>query len=157
MQFSINEWRVCWAQTGVKLAAHTIKLTRVRPLERIDRLLFVADNENSARNLVACSLSSGDFRGEPFNHIPLRWAGVLRFIDKNMIDATVEFIKHPLRHFGIGKQVARFQNEVIKIKPTACLFACLVSFEKRRSEAIQMKRLLHGSEFEPRATRCFNP
>ena len=73
----------------------------------------------------------------------------MRFIHKNMVDATVEFIEHPLRHFRVGEQVTRFQNEIVKIKPTARLFAGFIPLEERGSEAIEFEGFLNSSKFEP--------
>src|ERR1700761_2540818 len=87
--FSVGEF-LC------KARAHFVEHIRRSALKRKDRLFLVADSKECAR-LAAASGSGEEFAGEMFENAPLRWARILRFVNKDMVDTRIELVEHPAR------------------------------------------------------------
>ena len=102
-----------------KVAPHVGEFLGRGVLERIDRLLFVADREHRAR-YAACARAGGEFGGEPTHDLPLLVAGVLRLVDQEMIDAEIELVMHPGR-IDVGEERQRLVDQVVIIEQAAAL------------------------------------
>ena len=90
-------------------------------LERIYRLLLVADREHRARDAARAG-AGGEFGGQPAHDLPLLVAGVLRLIDQNVIDAEVELVVHP-GGVDVGQKRQRLVDQIVVIEqPAALLF-----------------------------------
>ena len=80
------------------MAAHAIKFTRRRALKTVDRLFFIAHDEQGPPAITR-TFACVEFCCDGPDHRPLFRAGVLRLVDQNMIDAAIQSVKRPLRHF----------------------------------------------------------
>src|SRR5262245_64086278 len=81
----------------IERPVHDLEFARGRALEREDRLLLVADGENRA--LDEARAGAGEkFGRKPPDDVPLLWAGVLRFVDQHMVDASTALVMHTVRH-----------------------------------------------------------
>ena len=89
---------------------------RIGPLERIDRLLLVADREQGAGPLHG-AVAAEEFGGQLADHPPLFGIGVLAFVDEDVGDARIELVAHPGRLLAMGKQVAELVDQVVEIEP----------------------------------------
>ena len=70
---------------------------RVSALKAEDRLLFIADGEDGPRGVeeITGSLPGEEFFRELLHDLPLLGAGVLRLVDQDVIEATVQFVQDP--------------------------------------------------------------
>ena len=103
------------------IGLHPVEFARIGALEGIDRLLLVAHDEDRAVDLGARAGAGGEFLRQPFDHLPLRRAGVLRLVHEDVVDAAVEPEQHPLRDRRIGQQRPRLVDQVVEIEPAAPL------------------------------------
>ena len=118
MQFGVEPARLRRAGTAPEFAPHQREPGRHRALERKDRLLLVADGKQRARR------RAGPFAGEEFldqrlHHLPLARAGILRLVNKDVLDAAVELVMHPLGCIRACQQVGRLDDEIVKIERPA--------------------------------------
>ena len=79
-----------FAQFLGKLVTHPVKPIRICALEGIDRLFLIAHNKDCSGHICPSAFARGEFLSEEPDDIPLRWAGVLGLIHKNVINATVQ-------------------------------------------------------------------
>ena len=86
----------------LEIAPHFGEFLRRGALERIDRLLVVADRENGARDAARAG-AGGELGDQPSHDLPLLGAGVLRLVDQHMVDAEIELVVHP-GGVDVGKQ-----------------------------------------------------
>ena len=70
--------------------SHAVEAFCVGSLEAVDRLLFVADDEE--RPWMVRGIAGGQFLGQGTDDVPLGVTGVLSLVDKNMLDPAVETI-----------------------------------------------------------------
>ena len=106
----------------------------LRTLEAVDRLLFVADREDGAR----LGRSTGDgkkFGCERLNHAPLRRARILRFVDEDVIEATIEFQQNPGGGISGREKIGGAIDEIVEIQ--------------RGGEALGVDVVLHDGIGEP--------
>ena len=104
---------------GLEVAQHLGEFFRRGVLERIDRLLFVADREHGA--LYAARAGAGsEFSSEPAHDLPLLVAGVLRLVDQDMIDAEIELEMHP-GCIDVGEKLERLVDQVVIVEQPAAL------------------------------------
>jgi hypothetical protein len=76
-------------------------------LERVDRLLLVADREDRAVTAARRVAGEEFVRQAGFDDRPLFRAGVLRLVDEDMVDALVELVVHPGPTSGPRQQMRR--------------------------------------------------
>ncbi len=110
---------------GCKVSPHLVEFLRRGILERIDRLLLVADRENRA-GAEMNARARGEFRDQSPDDLPLLVAGVLRFVDQQMIDAEIELVMHPGR-IDIGEERQRLVDQVVIIDEAAALFLAVIA------------------------------
>ncbi len=134
-----------------------IKLARVGPLKGIDRLFFIAHDKQRAVFLFSGTVAAVEFIGQPFDDIPLARAGILRFVHQNMINATVDPVKHPSRDRRVGQQRPRLEDQIIKVEPAAFLFLVGIDFKETMCELMQHMGLLRRPQRQPRVTGIFDP
>ncbi len=139
---------------------------RVGALERIDRLLFVADGEDRASNAVAASGTCKKFLGQGFDDLPLLGARVLRFVDENVIEAAVELVEHPLRFAAFAfEQRLRLQDQVVEIERACDASRLRVALQDNAGERVErhggfnqrqsFQLFRQGEEFLLRALAAF--
>ena len=95
--------------------AHRGESFGVGILKTVDRLFFIADDKQSAV-VVARRAPEKNSSAKRRDDIPLRAAGILRFIDQQMIKPVIEFMQNPGRDAGTLQQVQRFVHKIIVIK-----------------------------------------
>ena len=96
---------VNWASNFRRISSNML---RRGALEGKDRLLFVADREESARTW-ALPAPGREIAGKLFENFPLGFARVLRLIDKNMVDSGIELVEHPARIRAFEQSQASFR------------------------------------------------
>ncbi len=97
----------------------------IGPLERIDRLLLVADSEDGAI-LGPCAGAGEELRRQGAHDVPLVGGGVLRLVDQHVVDAAVELVEHPGRIGPLGQKLVGSLNQVCEIEPAHGVLGALV-------------------------------
>ena len=64
----------------------------------------------------------------------------MRLIHQDVINPAIQTIKHPLRNASFVEQLAGFDDEVIKIEPSAQHFAPFIFGKEKRGEGVQILR-----------------
>ncbi len=129
--------------------AKSLQQLRLRALETVDRLLFVAHREQR-RHAIAHALAREEVRAQPFDDMPLLGAGILRLVDQNVVDPRVKFIEHPFRRFLPRQKAQRLRDEVFEIERGAGALGRLVAHEDRFREAQERDagfNQLHAANF----------
>ena len=107
-------------------------------MEGIDRLLLVTDDKNRAPDRAACAVARCEFLRKLVDHVPLRGAGVLGFIDKDVVDPSVQAVQHPLGLLAVGQKGSRLADEIVEIEPAARLLGVFVAAQERVGKAMQL-------------------
>ncbi len=125
---------------GFEFSPHLVEHVRRGALEGKDRLLFVADREESAR-AWALPAPGREIAGELFENFPLGFARVLRLIDQNMVDSRIELIEHPacIRAF---EQSQGLFDEIIEIEDSARRFLLAIALEDGTRDLDQRARAI---------------
>ena len=140
LELADDEFQPAFLVRAPEMAQHVREFLGRGVLERIDRLLFIADREHGARH-AARARAGGELGGEPADDFPLLVAGVLRLVDQHMIDAEIELVMHPGR-VDVGEQRQRLVDQIVVIKQAAALLLLgiarqhLVSDGEKRGAAI---------------------
>ena len=87
----------------VEMGAHPVERLGVGALERVDRLLLVADDEDRAGNVVAGAAPGGELGREALDHRPLLGGGVLGLVHQDVVDPAVEPVEHPVGQRRVGQ------------------------------------------------------
>jgi hypothetical protein len=73
-----------------------VELRRIGALEAENGLLLVANREDRARfRVVARAFAREEFFRQLAHDVPLLGAGILRFVDQDVIEAAIELVEHP--------------------------------------------------------------
>ena len=138
------------AHALVEEAAAVGKQPGIGALEGIDRLLFVADRKDGAVHAVARSEAGKEIFGEAPHHIPLVGAGVLGFVDQDVIDALVELVLHPGADIGTRQQPRRAGDQVVEIEKAARCLHPLVAGDQPVGHHQRRRRCLqHAKQRQP--------
>ena len=132
---------------ALEVAAHLGKFFWRGVLKRIDRLLLVADREDGA-NHVARAGAGGEFGDQPEDDLPLLAAGILRFVDQEMIDAEIELVVNP-GGIDAGEQRQRLVDQIVVIEQAAARLLVLVAPQNRVGDGEQRRRTIaadHGAQ-----------
>ena len=105
---------------ALEIAPHLGEFLGRGVLERIDRLLLVADRKDRARERPRAG-AGGEFVGEVAHDLPLLLAGVLRLVDQHVVDAEIELVVHP-GGIDVAQQRQRLVDEVVVVEQPAALF-----------------------------------
>ena len=119
-------------------------------------MLFIPHHKDGTLQ-VPGSFAAAEFLGEFVNHVPLDRAGVLRFIDQNVIHAAIQTEQHPIRHGRILKKKPALPDQVVKIQPSPSLLLVGIKGQKRRGEVVQGHGALGGSQAQTLGPGLFNP
>ena len=116
-------------------AAHRREHMRRGALEGEDRLLLVADGEEGALG-AARAFAGQKLLAELGEDRPLRRRGVLRLVDQEVLQRSVELVEHP---GGVGalEQRARAGDEIVVVEQAARAFQRRVAFDRRLGDAIE--------------------
>ena len=138
--------------------AHALEHQRGRALEREDRLLVVADDEEGAIGATRTG-TGGEVGGETLEDLPLRLAGVLRLVDQHVVDAAVELVQDPAG-IGAAQQLERAVDEIVEVEQAAGRLGVLVArghgvddLQQGRSALCRLGDLEFGSQ--PHETLLF--
>ena len=117
-----------------KPVARGVEHGGVGALKAIDRLFGIADRENGAQGVVARAFAGKEFHRQRARHVPLFGAGVLRFVDENMVESAVELEEHPFGAPRPRHEIARGKDQIVVIDPAARALARLIVLQHRMSE-----------------------
>ena len=81
----------------------------------------------------------------------------MRLIHQNMINATINAVKHPSGDLLVSQKRARFQDQIVKVEPAASFFGAIITCQKCAGKAVQGKRLLRRHQRKPGISRIFDP
>ena len=140
---------------GLKVILLFIESGDIRALEGIDRLFFIADDEQST-GFIAGSKPGGKFGGQEFDDAPLIGAGVLRFVDKDMVDAAVKTEQHPCGDGGVGQQGLGAGDQIVEIEEASGRFGGLIKRQEGGGKAVQDGGLLGGLQGDAAGAGGFN-
>ena len=121
------------------MAGHLAKLAWLGALKAVDGLLFVANGKEGAVFFTG-ALSGEKLLCQAGDHLPLVGAGILRFIDEDMVKAAVQFIEHPGGVIAALQQAGGVFDEVLIIEGGALLLLLLEAGDDFVSKGEQ----LHG-------------
>ena len=92
---SFNVWPAPRTRRA-ELVVGAVEFRSIGALERIDRLLAVADREHRAR-AVARARAGEELLGQRMGDAPLLRGGVLHLVQQQMVQAAVQLVQHPGR------------------------------------------------------------
>ena len=118
----------------LEIAAHFVQCMRVGTLEAEDRLFLVAHNEQRA-GCFTRTFAAEKLVRQRRDHTPLLRAGILRFVDQQMVEPAVDLVEHPGRDAWLGEQRAAPLDLIAEIERRAVLFLFVVKREQRGAEA----------------------
>ena len=140
-----------------KVLLHPVETLGIGALERIDRLLLVADDEYRAAAVGLRAFACRELLRQPLDHRPLRRARVLRLVYEDMVDAAIEPEQHPLRHRRVGQQLARLADQVVEVEHAAQKLAPLVGGHEGAGESVENAGLFEGDQGQPRRAPLLDP
>ena len=149
LELLFNEWPSRFLVLAAEMVAHLREPFRRGSLETEYRLLFVSDGEHGPVQGSSGAFARREFLGEPADDVPLDRTDVLRLVNQDVVDAAVQPVQHPARGFGIGKQRAGFQDEVVEIQQRRRALLRVERCEQRVREPMQGSRLFRGRDADP--------
>ena len=134
------------AMTDFQPAAHGGEHMRRGALEGEDRLLLVADGEDRAgpgAGAGARARAGKEFLSEPGKDSPLRGRSVLRLVDQQVFERSIELVEHP---GGVGalEQRAGTGDEVVEVEPAARALERRVAPQHGFADVVKRNAALEG-------------
>ncbi len=121
-----------------------MELVRIGALEGVDRLLFVAHDEQRARVLGLFTAHAGEeFLCQGMDERPLVGAGILGLIEQDMADPAIELVEHPGGLARQGEQGIGRGDEIVEIQGPARTLGCVIGGKDRPGEGDQRQRALN--------------
>ena len=114
-QFLAHEGAARRPQPRGEVVAHVAEDGRVGALERIDRLLVVAHDEQRLFPAAGAAVARGHLAREMGDGAPLQRAGVLRLVHQDVVDGAVEAIEHPVGHGRVRQQGLGLLDQVVEV------------------------------------------
>ena len=152
-QFAGVKGHIHLRQTRGEMVAHQVEPLGIGPLEGIDRLLLVTHDKDGAGNLGAGALACGKLGGECLDDLPLGGAGILRLIDKDMVDPAVEAKEHPLGHLFSGQKPPCGADQIVEIEPAAQRLGLCVAGQESGGKAVQRMGSARGHQPKAQGAR----
>jgi hypothetical protein len=124
--------------------AHRVEFARCRALKREDRLLFVTHREDGAANQPRPGADE-EFRRERLDDSPLLRAGVLRFVDQNVVYTAIELVMNP----GGIDPLEQFKgpvDQVLIVEERATVLFGLVAIDHSRGHRDQCGGTVPGQD-----------
>ena len=118
-----------------EVLAHRLEGGRIGALETEDRLLGIADREDRANDLPG-TFAREELLGQRGYDPPLIGVGILRLVDKDVVEALVELVEDP-GGTAPGEELLRAQNEIIVIEKALLALVALIGREHRRTQTEQ--------------------
>ena len=106
-------------RAGFEMRAVALEFLRLRALEGEDGLLLVAHREDGAHMLALAAFAGEHFLGQRLHDLPLFGAGVLRFVDEDVIEAAIQLVENPRRIGAAVEKLERLGDEVVVIEHPA--------------------------------------
>ena len=94
-------------------------------LERIDRLLLVADGKDGAQCRPG-AVTGEEILRQRLDDAPLDRARILRLVHENVIDALIQLVVNPGADILLGQKIGRAGDEVFEIELAASLLQLFV-------------------------------
>src|SRR3954453_16876633 len=88
-------------ELALQQSAARHEFARRRALKGKDRLLLVADRRDRARDTLTRALARRELGDDVGDNVPLLWAGILRLVDQDVIDAAIELVMHPVGGYAV--------------------------------------------------------
>ena len=118
--------------------AHAFEFFGNRALKAENRLFFIADGKD--RPVLRFASRSGEkFVRQSFDDRPLVGAGVLRFVNQNVIDAAVQLEQNPRRGVRRFQQMFRRRDQIVVVHDAAFGFQRRVAVQNRRADFQQIR------------------
>ena len=105
-------------------------------LERIDRLLDVADRKQGPRPLDR-ALPGKELIDQRIDGAPLLGIGVLRLIDEDMRDPRIELVAHPVAKLRVLEEADRMLDEIVEVEQRPHALLVLVAIGDRAEHVEQ--------------------
>ena len=139
-----------------ELPPHVIDDVKVGALEGIDGLLPVADDKDRPLDL-AHAKTGGEFLRKTLDHPPLRRAGVLCLIDKDVVDAAIQPVKHPGGDIPVREQFRASPDQIVEIEPAARRLARLIKRQEDPGKGMQRSAATGGGKRDTPRARGLHP
>ena len=130
-----NRMLTCSARSAVALA-RVDEDRRLGALERVDRLLDVADGEQRPRPLDR-ALAGEELVDQRIDRAPLLGIGVLQLVDEDVGDPGVELVAHPVAELAVLEQADRVLDEIVEVEQRAHALLGLVAIGDRAEHVEQ--------------------
>ena len=127
LELAEHEFELGVLMCALEIAPHLGEFLRRGVLKRIDRLLLVADREDGAWR-GARARAGGEFGDQSSDDFPLLAAGILRFVDQEMIDAEIELVMNPGR-IDAAEQRQRLVDEIVVVEQAAARLLVLIALQ----------------------------
>ena len=108
---------------------------RIGALEAVDRLLEVADHEQSPVPLLAFARPAEIFRDQRTDNVPLRGVGVLCLVDQYVVDLAIKLVADPVANSGLLEQVPGPVDEIVEVGDARCALGAGVGYRERLAGA----------------------
>ncbi len=130
------------AQSAAEMFLHLVKAIRIGALKGIDRLLLVAHDKDRPALVGRRAFACGKLLRQKADHLPLRRARVLRLVDEDVINPSIELEQDPCSHARIGQELVRLVDQIVEIKLAAGEFVFFVKRQEKRREIMKGQRPL---------------
>ena len=97
------------------MVARFPKIFGVGALKPEDRLLVVTDGEHGTKVRPTCTEPIEVIVGQRLDDLPLCDVRILRLVDENMVEASVQFVPDPACHPGVRQQARRLGDQIVEI------------------------------------------
>ena len=117
-----------------EMIPHDVEGVRVGALKTVDGLFFVADHEQGAVGFPG-AFAGEELIGQGLDQVPLFGTGVLGFVDQNVVQPAVQFIKHPLGGHPADQQGPGQMDKVVVIQQGALRLGFPVGIQQGDADA----------------------
>ena len=125
---------------------------RRRALETVDRLFFVSDREHRARAIAFLAhaifthaVARVKLADQLFDHAPLDRAGVLSFVNQDMVEPAVELVEDPGCGVRLIEQARGMRDEIVKIERGTLRFGAGIVRHNTLSDGEQRDRCVNDA------------
>ena len=95
--------------------ARLTKVLRARALETEYGLFIVADCEDRTDRMARCSLAREEIIDERIDNLPLGSIGILRFVDKDVVEAAIKLVADPVSGNLSAEQLRSTLDQIVEI------------------------------------------
>ena len=91
------------------------KVFRAGALKTKDRLFVITDDEQRAQLVAMRALPGKEIAGQGIDDLPLRRVGVLRLVNQDMVDPSIELVTDPFGQVAARQQGSGLADLVVEI------------------------------------------